>query len=238
MSTPHNEAANGAIAKSVILPVDPTSARYIAEHYLEDAVLFNDVRGMLGYTGNYKGRRLSVMGTGVGTPSIAIYVSELMMFYGVKNLVRVANCRSLRDDVKLSEIVFALGCCTDNGYLRHTFQGDYAAVADFDLLCAAVDNAQKLGVKHHVGLIKTTDMYYAETTPRTPNWEKYGVLATDLGGVALYTHAAKHKCRAVAINLVSDNETATAGLEDKNRASAVDKLLTIALETAYQFTDE
>lgn len=238
MSTPHNEAANGAIAKSVILPVDPTSARYIAETYLEDAVLFNDVRGMLGYTGTYKGKRLSVMGTGVGIPSLAIYVSELMMFYGVKNLVRVANCRALKNGIELSDIVFALGCCTDNGYLRHTFQGDYAAVADFDLLCAAVENAEKLGVRHHVGLIKTTDMYYAEETPRSPNWAKYGVLATDQGSAGLYTHAAKHKCRAVSISLVSNDETATAGLEDKQRASAIDKMLTIALETAYQFTDE
>ncbi|MDO4566238.1 MAG: purine-nucleoside phosphorylase [Oscillospiraceae bacterium] len=235
MGTPHNRAEKGDIAKSILLPGDPLRAKYIAENYLENAVLFNDVRGMLGFTGSYKGKRVSVMGTGMGVPSISIYVSELMMFYDVENLIRIGTCGSLREDIRLKDLVLAMGCCTDNGVNRHIFAGDYAPLADFELLSAAYDNIAASGDKPYVGLVKTSDMFYGEQVPGAEYWTQYGVIAVEMESAALYTLAAKFKRRALTICSVSDGIFEKTELSSEERETALDRMIKAALETAAQF---
>ena len=238
MATPHNKAQNGEIAKSILLPGDPMRAKYIAENFLDDAAQFNDVRGMLGFTGSYKGKRVSVMGTGMGIPSISIYVSELMMFYGVKNLIRIGTCGALRDDLDLKDLILGMGCCTDNGYVRHTLPGDYAPIADFDLLCAAYDNAKARGLNPYVGLLKSSDMFYGENdVPGAQNWTKYGVIAAEMEGAGLYTMAAKHKCRALTMCSVSDGIFLKKELTSEERERSLNNMILTALDTAIQFDD-
>ncbi|MEG0752078.1 MAG: purine-nucleoside phosphorylase [Oscillospiraceae bacterium] len=237
MSTPHIKAEKGEIAQSILLPGDPLRAKYIAENFLEEPVLFNDVRGMLGYTGTYKEQSVSVMGTGMGMPSLSIYAGELMMFYGVKNLIRVGTCGSFREDISLKDIILAIGCCTDNAYLRHTFPGDFAPIANFDLLSAAYDNAVRAGKEVFVGLLKSSDMFYGEQIPRQENWTKYGVIGVEMEGAALYTLAAKHNCRALTMCTVSDGMYAKTELTSEERERSLDEMITIALETAVQFAE-
>ncbi len=236
MSTPHNSAQPGDIAKSILLPGDPLRAKYIAEKFLDNAVCFNEVRGMLGFTGTYKGKKVSVMGTGMGVPSISIYVNELMMFYGVKNLIRVGTCGSLREDIGLKDVILGIGCCTDNGVLRHTFPGDYAAVANFDLLNTAYDKAEAIGKKVFVGLLKTSDMFYPEKM-ELDMWKKYGVLGMEMEGAALYTFAAKHNCRALCMCSVSDGPYTKGELTSEERERSLDDMIRIALDTAIEFED-
>ena len=237
MATPHNKAQNGEIAKSILLPGDPMRAKYIAENFLDNAVQFNDVRGMLGFTGEYKGKRVSVMGTGMGIPSISIYVSELMMFYGVKNLIRIGTCGALREGIGLKDIILGMGCCTDNGYVRHTLPGDYAPIANFDLLCAAYDNAKERGITPYVGLLKSSDMFYGESVPGAENWTKYGVIAAEMEGAGLYTLAAKNRCRALVMCSVSDGVFLKTELTSEERERSLNNMIGIALDTAIQFDD-
>lgn len=234
--TPHIKAQNGEIAESILLPGDPLRAKYIAETFFENPVLFNDVRGILGYTGMYKGKRVSVMGTGMGIPSISIYANELMQFYGVKNLIRVGTCGSFREEIGLKDIILAQGCCTDNGFLRHIFPGDYAPIADFDLLNTAYEKAVERGTKTYVGLVKSSDMFYGEQVPGAENWIKYGVLGAEMEGAALYTLAAKHRCRALCICSVSDGMFQKTELTSEERERSLNEMITLALDTIVEFT--
>ncbi len=236
MSTPHIKAQMGEIAESILLPGDPLRAKYIAEKFFENPVLFNDVRGILGYTGMYKGKRVSVMGTGMGIPSISIYATELVKFYGVKNLIRVGTCGSFREEIGLKDIILAEGCCTDSGFLRHIFPGDYAPIADFDLLNTAYEKATARGTKTFVGLVKSSDMFYGEAAPGMENWVKYGVLGAEMEGAALYTIAAKYKCRALCICSVSDGAKLKTELTSEERERSLDEMITLALDTVIEFT--
>lgn len=237
MSTPHNRAEKGDIAESILLPGDPLRAKYIAENFFENPVLFNDVRGILGYTGTYKGKRVSVMGTGMGMPSISIYVTELMEMYGVKNLVRVGTCGSFRPDIGLKDVILGIGCCTDNGFIRHTFPGDFAPIADFELLNTAYEKATASGKKVYVGLLKSGDMFYGEPDSYgADKWAKYGVIGAEMEGAALYTIAAKNKCRALTICSVSDSLFDKTELSSEEREKTLNDMITIGLDTVAEFT--
>lgn len=237
MSTPHNKAELGEIAESILLPGDPLRAKYIAENFLESPALFNDVRGMLGYTGTYQGKRVSVMGTGMGMPSISIYATELMQFYGVKNLVRVGTCGSTRKEIGLKDVILGIGCCTDNGFLYHNFPGDYAPIADFELLNTAYEKATERGKKVYVGLLKSSDAFYVEPgTYGADKWAQYGVIGLEMEGAALYTLAAKFRCRALTICSVSDSLVDTAELTSQEREQSLNDMITIGLDTVAAFT--
>ncbi|MBQ8612352.1 MAG: purine-nucleoside phosphorylase [Oscillospiraceae bacterium] len=235
MST-HINAPAGSIAPRILLPGDPLRAKYIAENFMDEPVQFNSVRGMLGFSGTYKGIPVAVMGTGMGIPSISIYVEELMAEYGVKTLIRVGTCGSLRADIGLRDLILAQGACTDNGFLNYLFPGTYAPIADFDLLRTAYDIAAEKGIRSFTGLIKSSDMFYGETdVPGADNWAKYGVLGVEMEAAALYTHAAKHGCRALAICSVSDSLVTGEEIDAAARERSLNDMITVALETAIRF---
>lgn len=236
MGTPHNRAEKGDIAESILLPGDPLRAKYIAEKFFDEPVLFNDVRGMLGFTGKYKGKRVSVMGTGMGIPSISIYVNELMDVYGCKNLIRVGTCGALLPEIGLKDVILGMGCCTDNGYVRHVFPGDFAPTPNFELLNTAYDKAIELGVKPFVGLFKSSDLFYREDVPGVEMWLKYGVIGAEMEGAALYTFAAKYRARALVMATVSDSMYVKEELTSAERERSLDNMITIALDTAAEYT--
>lgn len=235
MST-HIGARPGQIAPTVLLPGDPLRARWIAETYLDDASCYSEVRGMFGFTGTWQGHPVSVQGSGMGQPSMAIYVNELFQDYGVQSIVRVGSCGSLTSDVAIRDIVIASGACTDSSMNRHRFLGvDYAPVADFDLLRAAVDAARaRADVTSHVGLIYSSDSFY---NPRAAELGKplvdHGVLAVEMEASALYTLAASYRRRALAICTVSDHivtgEQTTAVEREQTFGAMVEIALAAAL---------
>lgn len=229
----HINAPAGAVAETILLPGDPLRARFIAETYLQDVVCYNEVRGMLGFTGTYKGRRLSVQGTGMGIPSIAIYASELMAEYGVKNLIRVGTCGAMQEHIRIRDLVLAQSASTDSSFNRNVFGGwDYAPTADFRMLRAAYDQAQSRGVKPHVGNIFSSDVFYRDDRTITDLLTKYGVLAVEMETTALYTLAAKHGANALSILTVSDHLITGEVTTPQERQNTFKSMMEIALETA------
>ena len=191
MSTPHNSANPGDIAESILLPGDPLRAKVIAETFLSDIVCFNSVRNMLGYTGTYKGKPVSVMGTGMGMPSIGIYSYELIHFYGVKNLIRVGSCGSIAKNVRIGDIVMAQGACTNSSYaLQYGLNGTFSAIASYDLLHKAVKSAEAHGYPYVVGNVLSSDTFYTET-PVWKDWAKMGCLGVEMETFALYCNAVR-----------------------------------------------
>jgi purine-nucleoside phosphorylase len=232
MSTPHNQANQGDIAKTVLLPGDPLRAKVIAQNFLEDVVCFNTTRNMLGYTGNYKGTRVSVMGTGMGCPSIGIYTHELIHEYGVKTLIRIGSCGATTTDLKLSELVFAMGACTDSNYAhQYNLPGTFSAIASYPLLRTAVSKAEELNVPYHVGNVITSDLFYTET-PEWKEWAKMGALAVEMETYALYCNAARAGVCALGIFSVSDSVVTGEGLSAEERQNSFTNMMKVALETA------
>ena len=181
MSTPHIGAKEGDIAEVMLMPGDPLRAKYIADNYLEDVVCFNEVRNMLGFTGTYKGKRISVMGHGMGMPSIGIYVNELMMFYGVKTIIRIGTSGAQQPHIHIGDVVLGQGCCTTSDMNRLIFPGTYAPVADYDLLRTAYEKAKENGQGVHVGLISSGDMFYGVAKSNAPaSFAQFGCLAGEL----------------------------------------------------------
>ena len=235
MST-HIGAAPGEIAHTVLFPGDPLRAKWIAETFLVGATCYSEVRGMYGFTGTWQGHRVSVQGSGMGQPSMAIYANELFAEYDVQNLIRVGSCGALTTDLKIRDLVIASGACTDSSMNRHRFLGvDYAPVADFGLLRAAVDAAEaRDDVTAHVGLLYSSDSFY---NPRAAELGKplvdHGVLAVEMEASALYTLAASYRRRALAICTVSDHivtgEETTAAEREKTFGAMVEIALTAAL---------
>jgi purine-nucleoside phosphorylase len=204
--TPHNEAKPGDIADAVLLPGDPKRAAAIAERFLDDARCYNQVRNMLGFTGTYRGRRVSVQGTGMGMPSIAIYATELFRFYGVRTAIRVGSCGSLQDEVSLRDLVIAIAAHTDSSMVGRRFKGiTFAPVADFDLAVTARRLARERDLPAHVGTILSSDMFYDSDPEVTKALVDHGVLAVEMESAALYTIAAAHRTRALCISAVSDH---------------------------------
>jgi purine-nucleoside phosphorylase len=229
----HINAPAGAIAETVLLPGDPLRAKYIAEKYLEDATCYNEVRGMLGFTGMYKGRRLSVQGSGMGIPSIAIYVSELISEYGVKNLMRVGTCGAMQAHIRIRDLVLAQSASTDSSFNRHVFGGwDYAPTADFRMLRNAYERAVAHGLEPHVGNILSTDVFYREDAMVTDLLTKHGVLAVEMETTALYTLAAKHRVNALTILTVSDHLITGEATTAEERQTSFHSMMEVALETA------
>lgn len=202
----HIEAAKGAIAESILLPGDPLRAKFIAETFFQEPICFNQVRGMLGYTGLVGGQRVSVMGTGMGQPSLSIYVNELLSGYGVKQLIRVGTCGALQSNIHVRDIVLAMSSCTDSAVNKIRFHGmDFAPTADFNLLSRAHAEAIRLGATVHAGPILATDSFYAEDPEQWKLWARFGVLAVEMESAELYTLAAKFQARALSVLTVSDS---------------------------------
>lgn len=227
----HIMAEEGAIAETVLLPGDPMRAKYIAENYLEDAVCYNTVRGMYGYTGTYKGKRISVQGTGMGLPSHSIYVNELIQFYGAKRLIRVGTAGAINNDVKVREIVLAQSACTNSGINRRRFKGlDYAPTANFDLLLKAYNVAKEKGADVKVGSVLSSDLFYDDTNQGIAMWSDYGVLAIEMETAELYTVAAKHGVEALSVLTISDHALTGEETSPEERETSFTQMMEIALE--------
>lgn len=241
MSTPHIAADKGDFADTVLMPGDPYRSQLIAENFLIDARLVNDVRGVKGYTGLYKGRKISVMASGMGMPSIGIYSYELFNFFGVEKIIRVGSAGSYREDVKLRDIVLGQAACTDSAFVRQFgLPGDFAPIADFGLLTTAVSEANKLGLTYHVGNILSSDRFYGdgEGLPDWKQpvalWSKMGVLAVEMEAAALYMNAARAGKRALCICTVSDSLVTGEATTAEERQNSFTDMIRLALETAAQ----
>ena len=235
MST-HLGAAPGEIAPVVLMPGDPMRAKWIAETFLDDARCYTEVRGMLGFTGTWHGTPVSVQGSGMGQPSLAIYANELFSEYDVQSVVRVGSCGALTERLALRDVVIASGACTDSSMNRIAFEGlDYAPVADFGLLRAAVASAEQRGTDVHVGLLFSSDSFYAARPELVARMTGYGVLAVEMEASALYTLAAKHGRRALAICTVSDHivtgEETTAAEREQTFGEMVEIALAASLSS-------
>ena len=229
----HIGAKQGQIAPTILLPGDPLRAKYIAENMLEDATLFNEVRGMLGYTGHYGDKRVSVMGTGMGMPSLSIYVNELISEYQVKTLIRVGTCGSFQPDLKIGDIVLAITASTDSQMNKIHFKGmDYAPACSFDLLLKAYQVAKERGIDVHVGGILSDDAFYYDSPDWWKLWAEYGALAVEMETNALYTLAAKFKFDALSILTVSDSLLTREEATAQQREQSFTKMAEIALEIA------
>lgn len=231
----HIGAKVGDIADTVLLPGDPLRAKYIAETFLDNAVLYNSVRGMYGYTGFYKGKRISVQGTGMGVPSISIYVNELIQEYDVKKLMRVGTCGALQPNIELKDLILGMAASTDSSLNKIRFDGmDYAPIADFNLLLKAYDYAIKAGKKVQVGNILTSDIFYNDDYLADPfkKWKDFGILAVEMESAALYTLATKFKRQALTILTVSDHILTGDKCSAEERQTAFTEMMEIALEIA------
>ena len=232
MATPHNRASVGEIAETVLLPGDPLRAKFIAEHFLENPVQFNDVRNMFGYTGTYKGTRISVMGTGMGCPSIGIYVYELIHFYGVKKLIRIGSCGAMQEKVHLGDIVMAMGASTDSNFAhQYNLPGTFSATASFELLDRAIKAAKEHDFPYIVGNVLSSDIFYSDN-PARDVWVKMGILAAEMESFALYCTAARADVKARAIFTVSDSMVTGEEMDADERQNSFTNMMTVALETA------
>ena len=231
--TPHIEAKQGDFAKTVLMPGDPKRAEYIAKTYFTDCKLVNDVRGVKGYTGYYKGKRVSVMASGMGQPSIGIYSYELFAFYGVENIIRVGSCGSFDKDLHARDIILAMGACTNSNFIsQYGMPGTFAPIADYSLLEKAVNECKKAGVNFKVGNILSSDTFYDDSNSGM-QWSKMGVLGVEMEAAALYATAARLGKKALAVLTVSDSfvypeENTTA----KEREISFNKMMEIALNIA------
>lgn len=229
----HIDAKPGDIAETILLPGDPLRARHLAETYLEDPVCYNDVRGMLGYTGGYRGKRISVQGTGMGVPSISIYVHELINEFGVRNLIRVGTCGALQPQLELRDVILAMTASTNSQVNRLRFGGrDFAPSASFRLLKRAYDSAEAKGIPVHVGGIYTSDTFYDDDPEAWKLWAAYGVLAVEMETTALYTLAAKFGVEALTILTVSDSLVTRNEDPSDVREKSYTQMMEIALELA------
>ncbi|WP_394218544.1 purine-nucleoside phosphorylase [Halobacillus trueperi] len=234
--TTHIGAKPGDIADKILLPGDPLRAKYIAENFLEDATCYNEVRGMYGYTGTYKGERISVQGTGMGVPSISIYINELMESYGVQKLIRVGSCGALQSDVKVRDVILASTSTTDSQMNRMVFGGiDFAPTADFNLLKNAYDAGIDKGLKLKVGNVFTSDSFYRDQAMDLFNLlAKYNVLAVEMETTALYTLAAKYNRQALSVLTVSDHILTGEETTAEERQTTFNEMIEVALEAAIQ----
>jgi purine-nucleoside phosphorylase len=227
----HIGAKENDIAESILLPGDPLRAKYIAENFLENPVCYNEVRGMWGFTGTYQGKKVSVQGTGMGVPSISIYVHELINSYGVKNLVRVGTCGALQKDVKVRDVILAMSASTDSSVNRIRFKGiDYAPTANFDLLKKAYDGAVGKGLNVRVGSVFTSDTFYSEDQELTKLLADHQILAVEMETTALYTIAAKFGVNALSVLTVSDHIITGETTTSAERQTTFNEMIQVALE--------
>lgn len=231
--TPHNAALEGQIAKTVLMPGDPLRAQYVAEHYLENVTCFNTVRNMLGFTGTYQGQPVSVMGGGMGMPSVGIYTYELFNFYEVDQIIRIGSAGGLAEGVQLRDLVIGMGACTDSNYAaQFNMPGTYAPLADYDLLRRAVNKAEELGVPTRVGNILSTDVFYNADPTVNERWASMGVLAVEMEAAALYLNAAYAKKHALCLLTVSDLPLSGEALSAQERQTSFTQMMEVALALA------
>ncbi|MBR4774753.1 MAG: purine-nucleoside phosphorylase [Bacteroidales bacterium] len=227
--TPHIGAKYGEIAPTVIMAGDPLRAKFMAEKYLDNPVQFNNVRGMLGFTGTYKGKPVSVMGHGMGIPSIGIYTYELYNFYGVKTIVRIGSAGAIHKDLHIGDLVLAMGACTDSNYAaQYALPGIFAPIADYDLLRSAVNACEKLGYKYKVGNVVSSDVFYSDN-PQTDKWIKMGVLAIEMEAAALYMNAARSGNKAMALFTISDHILTGEATTAEARQTTFTRMMDVAL---------
>ncbi len=231
MGTPHNAAAKGEIAKTVLMSGDPLRAKWIAETFLEDAVCFNTVRGMLGYTGTYGGKRVSVMGHGMGIPSIGIYSYELYHEYDVDTIIRVGSAGGYADDVRVRDVILAMGACSDSNYAsQFGLAGTFAPIADYTLLRKADEEAEKLGLSVKVGNILSSDMFYNADVTARDRWKQMGVLGVEMEAAALYMNAVYAGKKALTILTVSDHLYTGEALPPEERQTGFSDMVKLALQ--------
>lgn len=231
MSTPHNEASDGEIAKTVLMPGDPLRAKFLAETYLTEVKQFNSVRNMFGYTGNYKGKKVSIMGSGMGMPSMGIYSYELFSQYGVETIIRIGSCGSFKEDVCLRDIIIVQGCCTDSNFAhQYELPGTYSAISDFDLLEKAVLKAHQLNASYHVGNVLSSDIFYHANSNTTEKWASIGCLGVEMESYALFATAAYLNKKALTLLTVSDSLVSNEQTTAKEREKTFVTMMEIALE--------
>ncbi|KFZ36985.1 purine nucleoside phosphorylase [Shewanella mangrovi] len=236
MATPHINAADGAFAETVLFPGDPLRAKYIAETFLEDVVQVTDVRNMLGFTGTYKGKKVSVMGSGMGIPSCSIYATELIKDYGVKNIVRVGSCGAISQDVKVRDVIIGMGACTDSQVNRTRFKGhDFAAVADYTLLSTVVDAAKAKNIPVRVGNVYSADLFYTPDAEMFDVMEKMGVLGVEMEAAGLYGVAHEFGARALCVVTVSDHIRTGEQTTSEERQTTFNDMIIMTLEAALNF---
>ena len=237
--TPHISAKKGDFGKTVLMPGDPLRAKFVAENFLENPVLVNNVRGVQGYTGTYKGVKVSVMASGMGMPAIGIYAHELFNFYDVENIIRVGSCGAIQENVNLYDLVIAQGACTDSNFAKQFhLESTFAPIADFQLLTLAVDAAKDLGATYHVGNVNSSDLFYGdhEGVPagldNVYGLKKMGVLALEMEAAALYMTAARYGKRGLCICTVSDHVLKGVETTSHERQTAFAEMMKVALEVA------
>ena len=229
--TPHINAQKGDFAKTVLMPGDPLRAKYIAENFLENPRLVNNVRGIQGYTGTYKGVPISVMASGMGMPSIGIYSYELFSAYGVENIIRVGSAGGMQSSVKVRDIVIGMGACTNSNYAsQYGLNGTFAPIASYKLLRTCVDKATEMGVCHHIGNLLSSDTFYSDD--QSSDWGKMGVLAIEMEAAALYMNASRLGKNALAICTISDHLLTGEATSSEERQNSFTEMMTLALETA------
>ncbi|MFQ1017203.1 MULTISPECIES: purine-nucleoside phosphorylase [unclassified Gilliamella] len=232
MSTPHINAVDNAFAKTVLMPGDPLRAKFIAETFLENATEVTNVRSMLGFTGYYKDKKVSIMGHGMGIPSCSIYATELVKFYGVENIIRIGSCGAISPNVNLGDVIVGLGACTDSKVNRLRFKDhDFAAIADFDLTCNAVNAAKKLGVNVKVGNLFSADLFYSVEPDMFDVMEKYNILGVEMEAAGIYGVAAEYGAKALAICTVSDHIRKGEAMSAEQRQLGFKEMITVALES-------
>lgn len=232
MATPHINAERGDFADVVLMPGDPLRAQHIATTFLDNVREVNRVRGMLGYTGSYKGRAISVMGHGMGIPSCSIYTKELITDFGVQQIIRVGSCGAVRSDVNVRDIVIGMGACTDSKVNRMRFKDhDYAAIADYDMVRHAADAAAAAGHKVRVGNLFSADLFYSPDPQMFDIMEKYGILGVEMEAAGIYGVAAEFGARALSICTVSDHIRTGVALSAAERQTTFNEMIEIALES-------
>lgn len=231
--TPHIAAAPEDFAKTVLMPGDPLRSKFIAENFLTDAKLINNVRGVQGYTGTYDGHRVSVMASGMGIPSIGIYSYELYNFFGVENIIRIGSTGSINMDVKVRDLVFAMGASTNSDYARQfELPGTFAPIADYSLLKTAISKAEELNARYHVGNILSSDTFYDAQEDANDRWIKMGVLCIEMETAGLYMNAAKAGKKALGMFTVSDHILTGEALSSEERQNSFTQMMEVALKTA------
>ena len=231
--TPHIDAKPEDFAKTVLMPGDPLRAKFIAENFLENPVLVNNVRGVQGYTGTYKGVKVSVMASGMGMPSMGIYSYELFNFFWVDNIIRIGSTGAIQENIKVRDIVLAMGACTNSAYAsQYELNGSFAPTADYGLLRTAADIAKQQKLNYHVGNVLTSDTFYSDDTDANEKWRRLGVLAVEMETAALYMNAARSGKKALAIFTVSDHILTGEATTAEERQNTFTQMMELALETA------
>jgi len=231
--TPHINATPADFAKTVLMPGDPLRSEFIAKNFLEGAKLVNNVRGIAGYTGKYKGESVSVMASGMGMPSIGIYSYELYNFFEVENIMRIGSCGALSENLRVRDIVFGMGASTNSNFaVQYSLDGSFAPIADYKMMKTAIEEAEKIGASYAVGNLLSSDTFYNANPDAQMRWKELGILAVEMEAAALYMTAARSGKRALAICTVSDHIITGESLDAEARQSSFTEMMEIALNTA------